>query len=77
VSSTRSWRASKQDAGQIDDRVPFLLRPPDGDRTRHLDVAFSTLATHDLVLAILRGSIADTSDAATWLARHAAVSPRD
>jgi len=44
---------------------------------RHVDAPFSTLATHDLVLAILRGSISDTTDAAVWLSRHAAASPRD
>src|SRR5206468_3333635 len=62
VSSSRSWHASRQYDGQIDDRVPFLVRPPDGGRARHVDVAFSTLVTHDLLLAILRGSIRDTSD---------------
>jgi hypothetical protein len=29
------------------------------------------------VLAILRGSIRDTSDAAAWLSRHAAARPRE
>jgi hypothetical protein len=77
VSSTRSWRASKQYDGQTDPRVPFLVRPPFGDFTRHVDAPFSTLATHDLVLAILRGSVSDTTDTAVWLSRHAAASPRD
>jgi hypothetical protein len=75
VSSSRSWRASKSYDGQIDDRVPFLVRPPDGGRARHVDVAFSTLATHDLLLAILRGSISDTGDAAIWLASRGVASP--
>ncbi|PYN85992.1 MAG: hypothetical protein DMD87_20800 [Candidatus Rokuibacteriota bacterium] len=77
VSSTRPWRASKQYDGRTDPRVPFLLRPPDGGRARHVDVSFSTLATHDLLLAILRGSISDTSDAAIWLARQTSASARD
>jgi Sulfatase len=77
VSSTRSWGASKEYDGQTDPRVPFLVRPPSGDYMRHVDAPFSTLATHDLVLAILRGSISDTTDAAVWLSRHAAASPRD
>jgi hypothetical protein len=76
VTSTRSWSASKQYDGQVDSRVPFLVRPPEGGRTRHVDVVFGTLAAHDLVLAILRGSVSDTSDAATWLSRQAAASPR-
>ena len=77
VSSTRSWGSSKEYDGQTDPRVPFLVRPPFGDYMRHVDAPFSTLATHDLVLAILRGSISDTTDAAVWLSRHAAASPRD
>jgi hypothetical protein len=77
VSSTRPWRASKQDDGPTDPRVPFLVRPPEGGRTRHVDVVLSTLATHDLLLAILRGSISDTSDAATWLSRRPLASPGD
>jgi Sulfatase len=77
VSSSRSWHASKQYDGRIDDRVPFLVRSPDGGRERHVDVAFNTLVTHDLLLAILRGSIKDTSDVADWLARRAVASPAD
>jgi len=77
VSSNRWWRASKQYDGQADHRVPFLARPPDGGRPAHLEVAFNTLGTHDLILAILRGSISDTRDAAAWLARHPVAPPRD
>jgi len=77
VSSTRSWGASKQYDGQADSRVPFLVRPPFGGPTRHVDAPFSTVATHDLVLAILRGSVSDTTDTAVWLSRHAAASARD
>ncbi|MGH7390176.1 MAG: sulfatase-like hydrolase/transferase [Candidatus Rokuibacteriota bacterium] len=77
VSSDRWWQASKHYDGQVDHRVPFLVRPPDGGRAAHVDAPFSTLATHDLVLAILRGSIDDTGDAAAWLARQPVASPRD
>jgi hypothetical protein len=77
VSSDRWWRASEEHHGQVDHRVPFLVRPPDGGRPVHVDAAFNTLATHDLVLAILRGSIGDTSGAAAWLARQTVPPPRD
>jgi hypothetical protein len=77
VSATHWWRASPQYDGQVDHRVPFLVRPPDGGRARHLDVAFNTLGAHDLVLAILRGAIQDTADAAAWLARQPAAPPKD
>jgi Sulfatase len=77
VSADLWWRASKHYDGHVDHRVPFLVRPPDGSRATHVDAAFNTLATHDLVLAILRGSIQDTSDAAGWLARNQVAPPRD
>jgi hypothetical protein len=77
VSADLWWRASKHYDGHVDHRVPFLVRPPDGSRATHVDAAFNTLATHDLVLAILRGSIRDTSDAAGWLARNQVAPPRD
>jgi hypothetical protein len=77
VSATHWWRASKQYDGQIDHRVPFLVRPPDGGRPTHVEAAFSTLSTHDLVLAILRGAIQDTGEAAAWLARQPVTPPRD
>ena len=73
VSSTRSWRGSTTDGGRTDPRVPFLVRPPEGGRARHVDVVFSTLITHDLLLGILRGSISDTNEVATWLSRQASL----
>ena len=56
--------------------VPFLVRPPEGGRTVHVDAPFNTLATHDLVLGILRGSINDASEAANWLARWPVAPPK-
>jgi hypothetical protein len=77
VSADRWWRASKRYDGLEDRRVPFLVRPPDGGPATHVDAAFNTLATHDLVLAILRGSITDARAAAAWLARNPVALPRD
>ena len=76
VSSDR-WRAPARHDGQMDRRVPFLVRPPDGGRAVHVDGALNTLGTHDLVLAILRGSINDTAGAADWLVRSRSTPPRD
>jgi hypothetical protein len=59
----------------VDHRVPFLVRPPDGGRGAHVDVAFNTLATQDLVLAILRGTVSGTDDVAGWLARRPVARP--
>jgi hypothetical protein len=62
VSAARRSRAT-------DDRVPFLVRPPDGGRTAHVDGAFETLGTQDLVLAILRGTIGDIAGAVAWVSK--------
>lgn len=77
VSGDGWWREAERYDGHMDHRVPFLLRPPDGGRATHVDAPFNTLATHDLVLAILRGSIMDTGDAAVWLTRNPVAPPRD
>ena len=77
VSADRWWKASKSYDGHEDHRVPFLVRPPEGGRTTHVDAVFNTLVTHDLVLAILRGSIRGADDAGDWLARNPASPPRD
>jgi hypothetical protein len=77
VVSSDGWgRASRRDDGPAEPRVPFLVRPPDGGRGTHVDAPFNTLATHDLILAILRGSLSDTRDAAAWLGRHPVAPPR-
>jgi hypothetical protein len=76
VSADLWWRESQRYDGHVDHRVPFLVRPPDGGRATHVDAAFNTLATHDLVLGILRGSIRDTGDAAAWLTRNPVAPPR-
>jgi hypothetical protein len=66
----RTWLVITSDRpGPGDGRVPFLVRTPDG-RSAHVDNAFSTMGTQSLVLAILRGSVADTADVVTWLTRH-------
>jgi hypothetical protein len=76
MSSDRWRRGARLPDGQVDRRVPFLVRPPEGGRAVHVDGAFSTLGTHDLVLAILRGSIGDTDSAAAWLRRYPSAPPK-
>jgi len=76
VTADRWRQTSKPHDAPVDHRVPFLVRPPDGSRATHVDMAFNTLATHDLVLAILRGSVGDNAAAAAWLARRPVAPPR-
>ena len=56
--------------------MPFLLRPPGAGAPTHVDGALNTMATQDLVLAILRGSVSDTRAAAAWLSRQRATLPK-
>jgi hypothetical protein len=77
VSSDHWWRGPQGYDRPVDRRVPFLVRPPQGGPATHVDAAFNTVATHDLILAILRGSISHARDAATWLSRQKAAPPRD
>jgi len=76
VTSDHWWRGARRDDGQEDHRVPFLVRPPDGDRAVHVDAPFNTLLAHDLVISILRGSITGATDVGTWLAGRAMAPPR-
>ena len=78
VVSADRWRhAPKRQDAHVDHRVPFLVRSPEGGHTAHVDGAFNTLVTHDLVLAILRGSISDSAAAADWLMRYPSTPPKD
>jgi arylsulfatase A-like enzyme len=77
LSSDGWWHGPTHEDEPRGRRVPFLIRPPDGGRPAHVDNAFNTLATHDLVLAILRGSISDTREAAAWLTRQPPAPPTD
>jgi len=41
-----------------------------------VDAPFTTLVTHDLVVATLRGSVNDTAAAASWLTSQRTASPK-
>jgi hypothetical protein len=66
----RTWLVVTSTPTPRDAHVPYLVRPPDGSAPAHVDGEVSTLATHDLVLAILRGTVGDGPAAATWLRRN-------
>jgi hypothetical protein len=76
LSGARWWHQAKDADGGVDHRVPFLIRPPGGGRAVHVDAPFTTLVTHDLVVATLRGSIRDTDAAAAWLTSQRTASPK-
>jgi hypothetical protein len=55
------------DQNLIDHRVPFVIKPPGRNGPVTYAPAINTLLTHDLILAILRGEVADQSALAGWL----------
>ncbi|HXE92156.1 MAG TPA: alkaline phosphatase family protein [Terriglobales bacterium] len=57
---------------ETDSRIPFLLKPAGPSQPLTYSPEFSALATHELLLAVLRGEITDTASAARWLDAHAA-----
>jgi hypothetical protein len=72
VSADHSWRYSREYDGQHDYRVPFLVNPPGPNEPVVYSQPFNTVATHDLILAILRGEITNRTQAvADWLQAHA------
>jgi hypothetical protein len=57
-------------SGQVDRRVPFLLRLPGQSDAVAYESGFNTIVTHDLVLALLKGEVSTTSGVTTWLDQH-------
>jgi hypothetical protein len=74
--SADHWnRYTYQLDGKIDHRVPFLLKL--ARQTTRLDYnrRFDTVATHDLILSILRGELQDPESVARWLDQRSDPNP--
>ncbi|HEV3471512.1 MAG TPA: sulfatase-like hydrolase/transferase [Pyrinomonadaceae bacterium] len=54
----------------VDERVPFILKLAGQRQGAAYEQPFNTVLTHDLLLALLRGEIADPAAAAAWLDAH-------
>jgi hypothetical protein len=75
VSADHSYRSADALGGRMDRRVPFMVSFPAQQQGLVFDTAISTLLTHDLVLAILRGELRSPKEAETWLSRNATRHP--
>jgi arylsulfatase A-like enzyme len=73
VTSDHSLRYYRDFNTQTDSRVPFLLKPAGPPQPLTYSSEFNALATHELLLAVLRGEVTDTASAAHWLDAHAAL----
>jgi hypothetical protein len=70
ISADHWWRAAHRHDDKVDHRVPFLLKAPGAPQAVTYGTRFNTRATHDLVLAILRGEVDSLDGAMAWLDRH-------
>lgn len=75
VSSDHAWRESAFYDGRQDVRVPFLVHAPGMSSALSINVPLNTVVTHDLILAILQGTVKDGEGAAAWLAAHRRCEP--
>lgn len=71
VSSDHSWRDQAAVlGGRRDNRIPFLFKPAGDSAPLSFDTPFNTLVTRDLVLAVLRGEVLTSEDAAMWITNN-------
>lgn len=61
--------------GQLDYRVPFLLKMPGQSAEIDYNTRFNTIHSQELLIEILRGEVKDAEAAIRWLDQHA--SPQD
>jgi hypothetical protein len=57
--------------GQLDHRVPFLLKMPGQKTPIELDTRFNTVHSQELLIEILRGQLNDGEAVSQWLDQHA------
>jgi hypothetical protein len=70
MSADHSWRRSKVYDGRRDLRIPFLVKVPGQAGPVTYSSRMNTVLTHDLILAILRGDLHDTTGLVSWLDTH-------
>lgn len=72
VSTDHNWRYSAAFDGQVDERVPFLVKPPGRTTGQTFGERINTRVSAALVLAILRREVEDATGLMAWLDQHAA-----
>jgi arylsulfatase A-like enzyme len=56
---------------ETDAHIPFLLKLAGDSPGLNYQTPFNTVATSELILAVLRGEVTDATSAARWLDQHA------
>ncbi len=77
VSADHWWRESAVYDGRVDRRVPFVVHPPGNSQGLEFGAMINTVATHDLLLAILRGEVRNLVKTAHWLEQRRITAPPD
>lgn len=67
LSSDHYWRMSNEFDGKVNLRIPFLLKLPNQKEKVVYKNSFNTILTHDLVLALLSGTILNSQSIMNWL----------
>lgn len=70
ITSDHWWRRSAKFDGKTDHRVPFLVKLAGQEETVDYQPAFNTLIIHDLILALLRGQIAQPKRVVEWIHKN-------
>jgi Sulfatase len=77
ISADHWWRESRQLDGKLDHRIPFIVKPAGAPVARTYSNPFSTIITHDLLLAILSGELRNARELPSWVDRHKTPPPPD
>ena len=68
--SDHPYRESMQLDGKSDPRIPYILKLASQQEGVEYAAQFNTVLTADLLIAVLRGEIADAAAAVQWLDRN-------
>jgi sulfatase-like protein len=67
LSSDHWWREAAHYAGNIDHRVPFIVKAPGQNESAVYNPKFNTLITYHLILGILKGDLTNSTQLAHWM----------
>jgi hypothetical protein len=67
LSADHQYRSAKALDGHEDARIPFMLKLPGQQSPATLELAFNTIVTRDLLLAILRRDLSTPDQVKAWL----------
>src|ERR1019366_8236240 len=68
--SDHPYREAMQLNGKSDPRIPYILKLASQKEGVEYAPQFNTVLTGDLLIAVLRGEVADAPSAAAWLDRN-------